>query len=110
MDARPTLIFVGSIFGIILLLLIVRLLKHGARRRRERRFTAQISATITQIQMRTSHFSSGWQVIASSVDRRTGHRLTFRSSPLEFRPLQQVGDQIQVHYDPRQPQYYRMEL
>lgn len=110
MDTHPTLIFVGSLLGIILVLLLVRMLKRGARCRRERRFTTQVSATITQIQVHSSQFSSGWQVVASGADSRTGRILIFHSPPIEFRPRRHVGDQIQVHYDPLRPQYHHMEL
>ena len=95
---------------LLILLPLILLLRREARKRRERRLTAQIRATITQMKMEASTFGSWWVMTASCTNPHTGHLLTFHSPHLSLRPDQQVGDQILVYYDPHQPDHNRMEL
>jgi hypothetical protein len=111
MDAQTLLIA----FIVLLVLLFISPfiwlpLRALRRRRRERRLSTQISATITRIVAESGTFGSWWRVTASAMDRQTGQLLTFRSLRLSFRPSQHVGDTIMVRYNADNPAHYLMEL
>src|SRR5436305_15283539 len=97
MDARAILIgTLVLLISILIMLLILHprgfLLKRLIRSRRERKLSAQVRATITQIQIEASTLSSWWKVTVVYRDPQTCQVLTFHSPHLAFRPKQQVGD------------------
>ncbi len=80
------------------------------RRRKSRRLSRRVVATITRIEVEATSVSSGWVVTAEWSDMPTGQPLTFRSHRLQFPPRQLIGGPITVDVDPRNPTRYRMEL
>jgi glucan phosphoethanolaminetransferase (alkaline phosphatase superfamily) len=80
------------------------------RRRKSRRLSRRIVATITRIEVEATSVSSGWVVTAQWSEMPTGQTITFRSHRLQFPPRQNIGGPVTVDVDPRNPTHYRMEL
>jgi len=109
MDTQTVLIVVALsclalIFGLVLFF------RGQDTRRRTRRRTRSVAATISKIEVEASAMSSWWTVTAEWSDPQTGQTFTFRSSHLHFPPKHRLGEQITVHFDATMPEHSRMEL
>jgi len=80
------------------------------RRRKIRRLSRRVVATITRIEVEATSVSSGWVITAQWSELPTGQTITFRSHSLKFPPRQNIGGPVTVDVDPRNPTHYRMEL
>jgi Protein of unknown function (DUF3592) len=80
------------------------------RRRKSRRLSRRVVATITRIEVEATSVSSGWVVTAQWSEMPTGPTITFRSHRLNFPPRYHIGGSVTVDVDPRNPTHYRMEL
>jgi hypothetical protein len=105
MDTRMVLI-VASISGLIVIFGLVKFFTSQATRRLNR----SVDATITEIRVEASSFSSWWTITAVWLDPQTGLTLIFRSPHIRFPPKQHVGEHITVNYETTNPKHYRMEL
>ena len=104
-DAMNTL---RLLFCIILIgsLLIPYLSVIIYKRRKTRRYSKQVVATVKQIQV----WLDGWYVTAVWTDMVTNRSYTFRSQCIEFGLKQRVGDCVLVHVDPNNPERYAMQF
>jgi hypothetical protein len=80
------------------------------RRQATRRLNSSVDATITEIRVEASLFSSWWTVTAVWPYPQTGLTLIFRSPPIRFPPKHHIGEHITVNYEATNPKHYRMEL
>jgi hypothetical protein len=81
-----------------------------SRRRKSRKLSRRVIASITKIEVEATSLSSGWVITAQWSDMQTGQTITFRSHRLQFPPRQHIGGPVTVDIDPRNPTHYRMEL
>lgn len=98
------------VVALVLALICIMSLAITFKRRKRRRMSRRIVATITRIEVEATSLSSGWVVTAQSLDLQPGQTITFRSHRLQFPPKQQIGGPVAVDIDPRNPAHYRMEL
>jgi hypothetical protein len=105
-----TVLIVAAISGFIVIISLVIFLRSQATRRLNRRLNRSVDATITEIRVEASSFSSWWTVTAEWPDPQTGLTLIFRSPHIRFPPKHHVGEHIPVNYEATHPNHYRMEL
>lgn len=98
------------VVALVLTLLFMIGLVIFLRRRKSRRLSRRVVATITKIEVEATSLSSGWVVTAQWSDMQTGQTITFRSHRLQFPPRHPIGGPVTVDVDPRNPTHYRMEL
>ena|SRR5258708_40308245 len=105
--ATQTVLIVASISGLIVIIgLGIFFVWSPA----TRRLNSSVDATITEIRIEASLFSSWWTVTAVWPYPQTGLTLIFRSPPIRFPPKHHIGEHITVNYEATNPKHYRMEL
>ena len=104
MDMRTMLIVTLVVAFICILGLVIFF------RRKRRRLSMSVVATIMKIEVEATSLSSGWVVTAQWLDKQTGKTFTFRSHRLQFPPRLPIGGPVSVDVDPRNPTHYHMEL
>ena len=104
MDMRTMLIATLVVAFICILGLVIFF------RRKRRRLSMSVVATVMKIEVEATSLSSGWVVTAQWLDKQTGKIFTFRSHRLQFPPRLPIGGPVSVDVDPRNPTHYHMEL
>src|SRR2546429_9638492 len=81
-----------------------------SRRRKSRKLSRRVIASITKIEVEATSLSSGWVITAQWSDMQTGQTITFRSHRLQFPPHLPIGGSVNVNIDPQNPTHYHMDL
>ncbi len=85
---------------------------HSHRRKARRLHTCAgcVPATVMHVTLEEKTWREGWVVKAAWMDEKTQQAYIFRSRPQEFRPKQQIGDNVLVFIEATNPMSYSMEL
>ena len=69
-----------------------------------------VPARVTQVTLEAKTWHDGWVVNVLWVDEKTQQSYIFKSAPQQFRPKQQIGDNVLVLVESVNPVRYTIEL